>query len=394
MVNGKKADTYTNRVLTIYYHLLFTSLHLLLFTAAMPQFIPGITLSESFYNEAARSILERCFPDVPHSAGILGWSSEVLGYDDLTSTDHNWGPRFQLFLSKHDYDKRADQISEALSEQLPLEFRGYPTNFGISVQGDQRAMARSITGPVAHKIDIHTVDGYFERYLGLKTQGELGAADWLSFSEHKLLAVTRGKVFHDGLETLESARKRFSYYPHDIWLYILASQWAKIGEEETFVGRCAQVDDQLGSMLIAGRLVRNLMHLCFMMERTYAPYSKWFGTAFSELRCGPTIGPTLEAVVRAQTWPERDHHLSQAYEAVARMHNDLGITKPLPDKTELHGRPYHVIRAARFAAEIREEIESEEIKNMKFTIGSVNQLVESNEQVSNPGLCKEMKVLY
>src|SRR5687767_10070341 len=126
----------------------------LLHSVSMSEFIHGLKLSESFYHEAAKPILETHFPRLQYSAGLLGWSSEVLGYDDLTSTDHNWGPRFQLFLSKQDYVSYADPISGTLSEQLPLEFRGYPTNFGISVQGDQRAMENIVTGPVDHKIDI------------------------------------------------------------------------------------------------------------------------------------------------------------------------------------------------------------------------------------------------
>lgn len=360
----------------------------------MPNFIPGLTLSESFYNEAARPILDAHFPQLLHSAGILGWSSEVLGYDDLTSTDHNWGPRFQLFLSQQDYATYADPVSEVLSQELPLEFRWYPTNFGVSVQGDQRAMERSITGPVAHKIDIHTVEGYFEQYLGLKPDGEITAAEWLAFSEHKLLSVTKGRVFHDGLGRLEPLRDRFSYYPRDIWLYILASQWAKLAEEETFAGRCAQVGDELGSMLIAVRQVRNAMHLCFMMEKKYAPYSKWFGKAFTDLECSAHIGPILKEIVHSSSWQPREQYLSQLYESLARRHNELRITRPLPDKTELHGRPYHVIRADRFAAEILNAIESKEIKRMRFLIGSVNQLIDSDQQISNPTLCKELKELY
>jgi hypothetical protein len=360
----------------------------------MPEFIPGITLCESFYDEVAKPILETHFSRLSYSAGILGWSSEVLGYDDLTSTDHNWGPRFQLFLSRHDYDEFADQISDVLSKELPLEFRGYPTNFGVSVQGDQRAMARIVSGPVDHKIDIHTVEDYLERYLGLKHEGELSVADWLSFSEHKLLAVTRGKVFHDGLGTLAKLPERFSYYPRDVWLYILAAQWSKVGEEETFVGRCAQIGDELGSISIAARQVRNLMHLCFIMEKQYAPYSKWFGKAFSELRCGDEMGPILKKATLSSSWAKREAYLSKSYEAVARMHNELRITRPLLAKTELHGRPFYVIRAARFAAEIMSVIDSEEVKQLRLQIGSVNQLIDSDEQISNPALCNMLKQLY
>ena len=91
------------------------------------------------------------------------------------------------------------------------------------------------------------------------------------------------EVFHDGLDELESVRRKFHYYPRDVWLYQLAAQWIKIFEDREFVSRCGDVGDELGSMIIAARQVKNLMRLCFLMERKYAPYTKWFGTAFSRL---------------------------------------------------------------------------------------------------------------
>jgi hypothetical protein len=44
--------------------------------------------------------------------------------------------------------------------------------------------------------------------------------------------------------------------------------------------RAGFVGDELGSALIGSRLVRDIMNLCFLLEKQYAPYPKWFGTAF------------------------------------------------------------------------------------------------------------------
>ena len=187
-------------------------------------------------------------------------------------------------------------------------------------------------GSSNHNIDVETIRGYFSRYLGRDPYGEISAADWLTFAEFNLLAVTSGRVFYDGLDELESIRRKFHYYPRDIWLYMLAAQWEKIVEEQAFVGRCGYVGDELGSRVIAARQVKNIMHLCFMMECKYAPYSKWFGTAFSRLHCAPKLTPLLKEVLEANEWKQRQTSLSKAYEVIAQLHNALSITISLEEK--------------------------------------------------------------
>lgn len=99
-----------------------------------------------------------------------------------------------------------------------------------------------------------------------------------------LLEATAGKVFHDGLGELEPLRASRAWYPHDLWLWLLAARWARLGEEEAFVGRAAEVGDDLGSRIVTARIVRDLMRLCFLQEKVYAPYSKWLGSAFLDVR--------------------------------------------------------------------------------------------------------------
>ena len=55
----------------------------------MSRFTPGLDLCESFFHDIAQPILDDLFPSLHYSAGLIGYGSEVLGYDDLTSTDHN-----------------------------------------------------------------------------------------------------------------------------------------------------------------------------------------------------------------------------------------------------------------------------------------------------------------
>src|SRR5882724_4174491 len=85
----------------------------------MPNFIPGLRLSEMFYEEAVKPILENEFPNLVYSAALIGSGSEVLGYDTSQSTDHHWGPRLMLFLTESDFTIYRDSIYEALSHSLP-----------------------------------------------------------------------------------------------------------------------------------------------------------------------------------------------------------------------------------------------------------------------------------
>ena len=217
----------------------------------------------------------------------------------------------------------------------------------------------------------------------------------MTFSENKLLAVTSGKVFHDGLGELEDVRQKFHYYPRDVWLYQLATQWIKIFEEREFVSRCGDVGDELGSMIIASRQVRNLMRLCFLMERKYAPYSKWFGTAFSKLECGAELSPIFREVLLATTWKEREGHLARAFAIIARRHNDLQITRAIPEQVSNYfGRPYMVFEAPDLVNDILSGLTDEEVKSISHGLGSVNQFVECSDQLSRGRLVEMLKALY
>jgi Domain of unknown function (DUF4037) len=90
------------------------------------------------------------------------------------------------------------------------------------------------------------------------------------------------------LGELERSRATPRWYPHDLWLYLLAAQWRCIEQGEAFVGRTgAIVGDDLGSRVVAARLVRELMRLCFLMEQQYARTPSGLGRESSCALPGP-----------------------------------------------------------------------------------------------------------
>jgi hypothetical protein len=362
----------------------------------MPEFIKGLTLSGLYYDEVVRPILESEYPDLRYSAALIGWGSDVLGYDDSESVDHMWGLRLYLFFSEQDRERY--DVGDTLSKKLPYEFRGYPTNFAPTGHGELLVMKAINSGPVNHLIYCESVESFFNSYLGCAPDKELKTEDWLTFYEHRLLTVTAGKVFYDGLRTLEPVRRKFSYYPDEIWRYLLSRQWKAIGDEEDLLGRCGSVGDELGSTIIAARLVKNLMKLCFLMERRYTPYRKWMGTAFSRLQCGPELGPMLQEVLLARSWKQREEFLRGACEMVARLHHKLGIAEPLDKSMRDNDRPYQLIDGGRFSEAIRRTIKSEELERIDkawgFKGGSINQLIESDHDLAYLKFCEKFKSLY
>src|SRR5205823_6145760 len=106
-----------------------------------------------YYHQAVRPILDAHYPGLVHSAALLGWGSEVLGYDTARSMDHEWGARTQLFLRE---EERAlgPAIVELLSQTLPHEFRGLPVDLVQPGGVGNFVMTPMSEGPVRHGVRV------------------------------------------------------------------------------------------------------------------------------------------------------------------------------------------------------------------------------------------------
>ncbi len=364
------------------------------FDPATVPFIPGLGLSRQYYVKAVRPIVDSAFPGLRHSAALVGYGSDVVGLDTERSRDHMWGPRMVLFVEPSFNTAERSFLFQALRQRLPVQFMGYPTHFGPPDEEGVRLMRKLQHGPVDHLIEITTIPEYFRKEIGWDTHTPLTIQDWMTFSEHKLLSLTGGGVWHDDLG-LERLRQQLVYYPREIWMYLLAAQWMKLGQEEAFVGRTAEVHDDLGSRIITARLVQIVIGLAFLIERRYAPYSKWFGSAFQRLNMAPRLQPYLEGALRANNFPERESHLCQAYSICAEEFNRLDLIPPVDTTPSFfHNRPYRVIHGDRIAHQIRAAIPDERIRNLPNFLGSINQISTSTDLISETEVCLSLKYLY
>lgn len=192
--------------------------------------------------------------------------------------------------------------------------------------------------------------------------------------------MTGGEVFHDDTGDLVDIRERLAWYPDDVWRYLLGCAWRRIAQEEAFVGRTAEVGDELGSRIVTARISRDLMRLRFLLERRYAPYSKWLGTAFAGLDASGGTQAALERALAADSYEEREAGLTIAYEAAARTFNALDVVAPVDEPTvrTFYSRPFLVLMADRFADACFAALEDPWLRSLP-PVGSVDQYLDSTD---------------
>ena len=340
----------------------------------MPEFVSGRELARAFYTEVVATLVG----DVEHSAALLGWGSDVLGFDTERSTDHGWGPRLQIFV--HAREKQS--VLAAVEAGLPEEFGGWPTRFGWNDR------------PVVHHLEVTDLGEWLTDRVGYDPRAGMTVRDWLATPQQLLLQVVRGEVFHDGSGELGEVRGLLAWYPDDVWLWLLACQWRRLAQEEHFVGRTAEVGDELGSRILAARLARDLMRLCFLLERRYAPYIKWIGSAFRELDAYADVAPALARALGATEYARREQALVDAVEAVAARHNALGVTSKVePRVRPFHGRPFRVLDSDRFADACHELVRDPWLRSLP-PIGGIDQFVDSTDVLSYPAVARCAVAFY
>ncbi|MEU4776063.1 DUF4037 domain-containing protein [Micromonospora sp. NPDC023644] len=335
-------------------------------------FVAGLTLGRRFHDEVLAPILRRRLPGLRYAAGLLDGGSELLGLDTPRSTDHDWGPRGQLFVAASDA-ARIPHLRAALDADLPAEFLGWPARF----TGTGRLGVADRTGS-RHGVTIHELGGWWRDRLGFDPAAGVATADWLATPTQRLAEVTGGEVFHDGLDgALTRARAALAWYPDDVWRHVLAAAWTRVAQAEHLPGRCAETGDDLGSRVVTARLARDLMRLGLLLRRRWPPYDKWLGTLFARLPGAAPVVAALADALGPGDWRQREDGLVRALAAVAAWTDDTGLVAPVRARPRpFHGRPFLVLDAGRVAAALRAAIADPALRE-RPPLGAVDQYVDS-----------------
>lgn len=316
----------------------------------------GIDLARAYWADVVRPILDEHAPGIPRAAARIGAGSDVLGLADAMSRDHDWGLRLQVVVAP----EHREAVHTLLAERLPREYAGLPTRFAFTGEEQPRLA-----------LDVPSVDDLVAT-LGFDPRRGGSATDWLSLTGQAVLEVVAGEVFEDSAGELTSLREALRWYPDDVWRHIIACDWQRLDQELPLLARAGDRGDDLGSRVIAARLVGVTLHLGFMLSRAWPPYPKWRGTAFARLPLPASVGEHLAATLAATGWRERTDHLAAALDDLAAVQGAAGMPAPTPACVPFWDRPYlhldHSLIPGLLAT-----IDDPEVRALPVGLGSIEQ---------------------
>lgn len=336
----------------------------------------GLELSEAFYWEIVRPIIAKQFPQLleKHAAGLIGYGSDVLGYDDELSRDHEWGARCYIWLLESDYDMYATSLNQTFNEKIPTVYKGYPARF--SVDESHEVLIPYNGKDNLHHIAITSVSRHMELQVGLHTT-QPSKYEWLVIPEQKLMEWTRGKIFTDPVGEITAVRKTLTYLPDDVWRYKLKYAWSSF-RQLYVAGISALRGDTLSARLCLNKMVDKVVQLIFLYNKRVRPATyKWISREMSQI--SPLVNKLmeqLEAILIEPSVTKAVEQIEDVLMTLVQQHNEMKLTEYIELKPALsyarglQGYSYVNIEEALFAS-LPKELQDLEIP------GSLDQFITS-----------------
>lgn len=244
--------------------------------AEYEDFTPGITgleLCRGYYEEYGRPMIAERFPEYEHviAVGLVGKGSDCFGFDDTLSADHDFGPRFVMWVTKEVYG----QIGEALQaayEELPASYRG---------------VERTETFHGRDRAGVMIIEEFYKSLLGYDLIGEINACGgqeslntikyWLAVQDYAFAAAVNGEVFRDDEGIFTGYRSRLAaYYPKAAWYRKIAQACAQFSQSGQYnLPRMRRRGQLVAAELAKAECVKQAMKLYYLLNRQYAPHDKW-----------------------------------------------------------------------------------------------------------------------
>lgn len=314
--------------------------------------IRGIDLSREFFSTIVLPKVRKDWPQVADrmGCGIFGNGSDAAGLDDEISRDHHWGPRTQILLPHAMFTECRREFERYLDQALPHDYRGFPV---LRV----RQTASGVT--------VESMVEFFRKFTGF-ARAPRRLESWFQCTEADLFHATNGEVWHDPTRALTRRRQGFAYYPEIVWKKKVAD-WCMFltGRDAAYnVHRCYRRGDWISAHIFLGQALKRALELCFLLNRSYAPYTKWLHRLFLRLPTLATeVDPHLQRAKDDPDWHQRVMALVGICRIYARRLHEMGLT-PMPHFKEFDPSLTDLI-LYESALEIYKQVPSE-LRHAKF----------------------------
>lgn len=284
----------------------------------------GLELSEKYYETYGRPMIEDCFPEIAKqtAAGLVGYGSECLGFDDEISRDHDYGPSFCIWLPEELYREYGEKMQAAYNA-LPKEFMGFPGRVE-EAQGKGR-------------VGVLCLEDFYREILGYNGMPHTDA-EWLSIPEESLATAVSGKVFEDRLGRFLGIRESLlQYYPEGVWRRKLADALAKAAQAGQYnYARAMRRGERIAAEIALAEFVRESMHLVYLLNRKYAPFYKWMHRGLRELAAGSEIGDMLTLLYQTQEESDRVLIIEAVCNVLTQILQEKGLTESQDNFLQSH----------------------------------------------------------
>lgn len=280
--------------------------------------ISGLKLARAFWTQVGKPMLSAKYPQYGSriAVGLVGHGSECYGFDDAYSQDHDFGPRFCLWLSDEDY--------AVIGEQLQTDYDALPRDFNIDTQGHAVFSTNTASTAASHgspfpatprargvnrRDGVFCIGDFFESITGYRTApAQTSPHEWLMLDEATLAAATNGEVFADPTGQFSKTRQGFKDMPDDVRLALISKRLGMIAQAGQYnLPRSLKRGDGAAAWLSIHEFVNAASSLVFLinvpMVAGYLPYYKWQFAALRKLSKSmfallPDVAEQLESVMR------------------------------------------------------------------------------------------------
>ncbi len=243
-----------------------------------------------YYEKYGKPMLAQ-YPELQghYAAGLVGEGSECFGYDDGISTDHDYFPRFFIWLDDEAYEKYGETL-QAAYEKLPKQW-----SCCFRETNEKKEPGTVMTPEAAQRCGVCRTKDFYHRLVGREVPPE-NLYDWIALQETRLATATNGEVFEDCGGGFTAQREAYlSYFPEDVRRKKLASRLRKMAQMGQYqYARCMQRGESVAAHMALSEFIQNAGSCCFLLAREYMPYFKWMHRKMREYPVFTAVADKLE----------------------------------------------------------------------------------------------------